>query len=142
MNKMTKKELETLIGSEEKLNARLVALKDDIEALESQKNSGSVMVASHNTILGIKMNGKVTHIVHPKYDKNLVMLMMLDKNLAVPRYEPKVAKEWLKEETKFNVVGIEKVLLSEAELRDILLDEKKNELQVINNSLEAFKNVA
>lgn len=143
------KEMERLLGTEAELQERVAGLNKEIETLEYYGASRSIMICSHNTILAIKMFGGITHVVDTKEDSNLKMIGRVDAHLSVQRYEPKTAKAWMKEDVGFgNSCGDdyertapEKVLLSERELREIVLADKRGTVEVLDRSIEAYKNL-
>lgn len=142
-------EMERLLGTKAELQERIAGLNKEIETLEFYGASRSIMVCSHNTILAIKMFGGITHVIDTKEDSNLKMIQRVDAHLSVQRYEPSTAQAWMEEETTFgtSVEGDydrkapEKVLLSERELREIVLADKRGTVEVLERSIEAYKNL-
>ena len=98
------------------------------------------MVCRHNTILALTTEGEVTHIVDTSTERNLVTLRTLDEHLAVPRYEPKTAKVWLKEPLELTYVNDyrplhKKVLLSESDLRTLIKKETVESIEFYKTML-------
>jgi len=150
MSNVTKSEMEKFLGTEEEIEKKIIALKRAIKILEDQGSRGGVMICSHNTILAIRMFGKVSHVVDTKKEGNLLMIGRIDAYLSVPRYEPEISKEWLKEEEKFFLsdredvdkdANIEKLLLGESELRELVLEDKKGSLEVFERHLVSLKSM-
>ena len=111
--------------------------KTYVKILKKQKYRGGTMICSHNSILCIKNTetDEIEFIIDTKTDRGLQMMNDLNEHLAVPRYEPKVAKQWLNEPLTWNrsSVGFDdpdfsreweskrvKVVLSEHQLREEL----------------------
>jgi hypothetical protein len=122
------------------LNRAREAKKEYIAILKSEKNRGGVMICRHNSILCIKNteSGLVEFIIDTDKERGCVMISELNRYLAVPRYTPDTAREWLKEPLSFkNSVVTDpdddfnreweskriKVVLSEHELRQELKKE-------------------
>lgn len=100
-----------------------------------QENIHSVSLVAHNTILGLRdWNNKVSFIIDQKSDRGVINLFNVDGNLSVERYTPEVAKKWLEEPLRLSVGDDEltskmsKVLISEPELRQIVMADKMNAL--------------
>lgn len=148
-NKIDIKEVERLIGTEAELVADIAKLETDIATLNYYGDSKNIMICAHNTILAIKMFGRITHVVDTDEERNLKMIHSIDAHLSVPRYTPKSAKAWLNEDTKFgndvedyeDAETPEKVLLSEAELRVIVIENKQNRLEAQNRSLGYYNSL-
>lgn len=109
--------------------------------LRKEKYRGGVMICRHNSILCIKNTetNKIEMIIDTDKERGFVFLSDLNEHLAVPRYEPETAKEWMKEEilwsTRDDAIGHGddeftkhwrdirvKVVLSEYQLREELKD--------------------
>jgi hypothetical protein len=115
-----------------KLDNRREALLEDLNFLKDKAGLDSKLIARHNTILAIKLFGKVSHIVDTSVEKNLRPLCTISKHLEAPCYTPQDAQAWLKEDTKFSVdVEVEKVLLSRAELRELIIQEREVDLNIV-----------
>ena len=137
-----------MLESRDTLLKRKRELKRTILEIIRQERHKSIMICSHNTILGLKLNGKVVAVVDQKQDRNLVNTCNLNEHLCVPRYEPKLAKEWMKEELVVNLWDgpandpdylYSKCLLSERELRAIVKEEKEGFLESTNMMLKAYR---
>lgn len=121
--------------------ARKRELQRDVIELTRQFRRRGLMIVRHNTILGLRDgNGKVSHIIDTS-KRGLKNLHDVDRHLTVPRYEPSVAKKWLQEPLVLNgghdefTSKMEKVLLSESELREVVLADKTQHLDHINDTL-------
>lgn len=110
-------------------------------AITRKERNKSILICRHNTILALTTDGEVTHIVDLKENRNLVCLYTLNEHLAVPRWEPKVAKLWLNEDLELsNTVdgytpNMKKVLLSESELRTLVKKETIKTIEFYNQML-------
>lgn len=154
MEKMTKenaKKYVELMGlDEDKVASIVLEIEKDLKELrEADAYTGSVSLVSHNTILALKYKGEVSHIVtQGQNDRGMINLGEVDRYLSVPRYEPKVAKEWLGEKLVLNsdyltgddydemMSNYEKYTLGERELRGIVIKDKEGALEHWNRHLE------
>lgn len=153
-----KKFVEIMKLDEDKVANIILELEKDLKELrEAEAYTGSVALVSHNTILALKYKGEVSHIItQGKNDRGMINLGEVDRYLSVPRYEPKVAKEWLAEELVLNsdyltgddydemMSNYEKYTLGERELRGLVIKDKegaldhwKRNLEIINIAKEA-----
>ena len=107
-----------------------------------------VCVSKYNTILALRnsVTKKITHLIAPKERNGLIVVCGQEKELYVPRYEPKTAKAWLQEiDETFNKSQeqvqkdcgfyFEKCTLSEKELDKVVLEN----MQVRLDSLRYIK---
>lgn len=123
-------------------------LRAEINELEAQKNHrGGIMITGHNAILAlVDWNNRVSHIVDTSTSRNLVMIYELDRHLAVQRFTPKAAKNWLAEPLKLHggndelSAKMSKRLLSESELREIVIQDKTITLGALEKLLKGLKN--
>jgi len=126
-----------------------------IKAIKDRMASKSVLLCSHNTILALKYKGEVTQVVTMDGERNIIRISQLNEHLAVPGYEPKVAKEWMKEKLEMCSVSknlaieleelnklYSKTTLSEQELREIVLEDKKFKLEFQNKKIDLFLQLA
>lgn len=135
---------------EDEVVARVEALEADLRQLRKDSApKGSVCICSHNTILALKYDGRVSHIItQGDNDRNMINLGEVNSHLGVPRYEPKVANTWLKEELVLNSVynknsdehnemmsHYEKYTLGERELRGLVLEDKMKQLHHAKRNL-------
>lgn len=152
LNKMTPekaKELHDGLWLEEDfLKKREKELHSEILELTRQSMKRHIMICKYSTILALRnYRGNITHIVNPSTERGLVNLGDVDMHLSVPRYEPETAKEWMKEE--LNLYGGDpelsakttKETLSESQLRDLVLNEKKKQLDSCERSLVLAKSL-
>jgi len=139
--------LENLFGTKKELLERKRELQRDIIELTRQERRKSIMICSHNTILATGIDDKITHIVDQDVAGCLVMIHQVDKHLSVPRYEPKTAKAWMKEETKFNneflkddeMPNYTQHMIGERELRSLVLDDRRKALGYNNMHIALYK---
>ncbi len=133
---------DTLLKRKRELQKTLIAI------IRDERYTGSVMICRHNTILAIKLNGKVISVVDQKEERNLINICYLNEYLQVPRWEPKTAKAWMKEELVVNLCDgpandpdyvYTKCLLSERELRSLVKAEKESFLESTTTMLKAYK---
>lgn len=121
------------------LNLKRLELITNIRKLN--KKSSCTVISKHNTILALR-NSVTKEVSHLIEKDNVKVLSGNINELYVPRYEPKVAKEWLNaideefEITQSKVqedIGYryEKCLLSVSELRTILISRMKANLLFI-----------
>lgn len=136
-------EIEKIFGKKSTIEERINKIREEIASF---KKEGGILITRFNTILAIKMFNRVSHVVDPKVDGNLVPIEFLNSNLNVPRYENNLAQKWFNEDTEFqgkdnenlDNVTIEKVLLSEPQLKEIVLENKKMHLKTMEDSLLLF----
>jgi hypothetical protein len=135
------------------LNSKIKETIKELRTLQSAKNKKSIMITSHNAILAIRSiwnyedssynSNKITHIIDLSEERNLKNIESIDCHLSVPRYTPRDARNWLLEDTKFNNsdknLTIAKTVLSEKDLRDLVINEKKSTLEYLLN-LRKFSN--
>ena len=141
--------LDKYFGSKAEQLQKRNDLKKEIIYMMRAQNSKNIMISSHNTYLAITIDGKVTHVVDQNEESNLKHITTLSKYLDVPQYEPKTAKAWLAENTKFNneylseeeLKAYGKKLLSSRELRSLVIKAKQSALDGVNNILEAYRKV-
>lgn len=79
-----------------------------VSILKNEKYRGGTMICSHNTILCIKNTdtNKIEFIIDNDTDRGMKMLHEVGQYISVPRYEPSVAKKWLKEPLSFNTSNL------------------------------------
>lgn len=139
---------------EEKEVARVEKLEADLRQLRKDSAPrGSVCICSHNTILALKYDGKVSHIItQGDNERNMINLCEVNAHLGVPRYEPKVAKVWLAEELVLGSLygkdsdehremmsHYEKYTLGERELRELVIADKMAQLNHAKRHLHVIK---
>jgi len=116
--------------------------KDILELIRGRReNVNFSMMASHNTILALRdWRDNVSFIVAQGTERGLINVFDVDAHLSVDRYEPSVAKQWLKEPLEVNdsndeySTKLKKVALSESELREIVIADKTTNLSATKDS--------
>jgi len=141
----------------EALLKKQTLLTEDITELEAQKNAKHIMFCRHNTILTLELTStydnskKISHVITNDSDTNdikVIPIGQVSRHLNVSRWEPKTAKEWLKEE--FTLINpsftpeeneeygknYKKVTMGEYDFREIILKDKKDTLAYVELSLK------
>jgi len=138
--------IQELFGSKKENEEKRNSILESISFLENKRNSKSVMICSHNSILVIKdENEKITHVIHPEKDRGLVMIQEINHFLAVPRYTPETAKAWLQDETAKITGGnseltakMKKAVVSERELEEAVFEQLNSALEYYNRILKLY----
>lgn len=157
LNKEKAVELMALLGyNRESLLETEKKLVEDIEELEAQKNSRSIMICRHNTILTLELTSeydnskKISHVIttdRETQELKAMPIMEVSRYLDVSRWEPDTAKEWLQEELivtnplftaeeneEYNK-NYKKVTMGEYDFREIVLEDKRKFLSHIRQEL-------
>jgi len=131
----------TILGrTEQDLVQDMETMKEDILHLKGIRDSKNIMVTQFNTIIAIKLNNKITHILSQKDEKEyeLKMLVFVDKHLTVPRFK-RTDAEQIVEMLEVSDPDAEKVLISERDLANEVIHLKEGLLDSMQVQLDYLR---
>jgi len=148
MEKLTRKMVEGIFGSEDNVKSRLAKATEDLNELYAKRDSRSVSLVSHPMILAITIEGKPSFIVDQNTETNLRRFDEISAHLDVPRYTPDTAKLWLDEELVVNNNFLTpeeikntygKKAIGEIELIALMIEDRESVVSSCNTALECFE---
>jgi len=132
--------IEILGRNDIEIKDEIKKLKKDVKFIKKTFLGDDVVVSKFNTIIGVKMNEQLTHVLKSNLSGQLeiVMLIHVDKYLSITRFSNDEAHRIAKE-VKLSSDDAEFILLSERELAIKLIEQKESLIESFEQQLKYMK---